>query len=151
MLVTATFHTYRTFKMTEWIKCSDRLPSNEQEILFYIPNDIFKGVFYNYDNCFESDFITDGGIGYKTDAVSHWMPLPDPPIYINEGIFELDVNNEEELQKIDVTYLYNGCIYFIKNKCAYKLIKNIDKGSIPTNIKNCFWEPMDESIFKDEE
>ena len=58
----------------EWINVKDRLPEHEEIILVYTYTgiDIFQFLenqFYHYEN------------GYvQNDVVTHWQPLPNPPI-----------------------------------------------------------------------
>lgn len=58
--------------MTEWIKCSDRLPEMNQRVLSYDDNEpaifVFKG------DHWLGDFY-----GYSLNAITYWMPLPLPP------------------------------------------------------------------------
>jgi len=77
---------------SEWIKCSDRLPENDQNVLVYHSEDfhITVGDFErdNVSYYIESDgskFYTDDG--WETEIswaqrgkVTHWMPLPNPPL-----------------------------------------------------------------------
>ncbi len=75
----------------EWVKCSDRMPENDQYVLVYHWDDfhITVGYFESHNVQFyiESDgskFYTDDG--WETEIpwaqkgpVTHWMPLPNPP------------------------------------------------------------------------
>lgn len=77
--------------MSEWNKCSDRLPYDDQMVL--VP--INKGIPFTeilicrYIKCGRPMFRHYGFLGVKdfTD-VTHWMPLPDAP----------EVENKEELK-----------------------------------------------------
>ena len=69
----------------EWISVKDRLPERNVEILTYaIVREEYKNLvlgeiepqyyvnkLYDDDNFLEDDF---------TRKITHWMPLPDPPI-----------------------------------------------------------------------
>ena len=48
----------------EWIKCSDRLPDDNVEVLVF---DVDIGIFILAIN---PDFM---------DGITHWQPLPEPP------------------------------------------------------------------------
>ena len=63
--------------VNRWIPCSERLPEKDVSVLIYAAGhrvtayfDAVKGVF----RLTESD-----GLFYRTSAVTHWMPLPEPP------------------------------------------------------------------------
>ncbi|HGM5304197.1 TPA: DUF551 domain-containing protein [Serratia marcescens] len=65
--------------MSEWIKCSERMPELDKRVLLY---------FGSYDGHIEDGCIGDDGDGpyhYFFDGDSlqqeptHWMPLPEPP------------------------------------------------------------------------
>ncbi len=77
--------------MSEWIKCSDRLPPVRQQILAYGPG---RGEYVNgvkMDICiWDGDQWWDeggteqtlegyGGGGWKDVSWTHWMPIPKPP------------------------------------------------------------------------
>lgn len=77
-----------------WISVKDRLPEYDEEVgceelLFYVPE---EGIFYGtykykcefYDdekiNMFWADNHDYDGGDAPIDNVTHWMPLPQPPI-----------------------------------------------------------------------
>ena len=59
--------------MSEWIKCSDRLPDDGVWVLIYQEGYVFDMASYSERNdLFEN--------GYEwLEGVTHWMPLPEPP------------------------------------------------------------------------
>ena len=66
----------------EWIKCSERLPKHEQNVIIYDKNgDIWYDVmFTNYEEDEQPSFYfepTDNII--MLDEVTYWMPLLEPP------------------------------------------------------------------------
>lgn len=74
----------------EWIKCSERLPENDDYVLVYNFKDGISTGFFkssDIDYYIESDgskFYTDTGwqTGYEWApymSPTHWMPLPKPP------------------------------------------------------------------------
>jgi hypothetical protein len=62
----------------EWIKCSERLPKENEEVLVFIKEN---------DSCcaqIAMDYISfpkDGNLWALTykEFITHWMPLPDDP------------------------------------------------------------------------
>ena len=78
--------------MNEWISVKERLPSNDDDVLVYHDRDHHISVGYfekdNVSYYHEEDgskFYTDSG--WETEipwaqkgGVTHWMPLPQPPM-----------------------------------------------------------------------
>lgn len=68
----------------EWILCSERLPEIDEDVLIYYPlwkDSPIQVAHLQHDGIlFES---SDGEFNFKASAVTHWMPIPDPPV--NEG------------------------------------------------------------------
>jgi hypothetical protein len=62
----------------EWISVEDRLPENER-VLVYIPQRDFL-----IADCVNGVWWEDQ-LGYVT-GITHWMPLPEPPINLNRGM-----------------------------------------------------------------
>ena len=61
--------------MSEWISVKDRLPENDSCILIY-DGDVgiciyYKGKFQDFD---------ENGYPFEKRYVTHWMPLPEPPV-----------------------------------------------------------------------
>ena len=73
--------------MSEWIKCSDRLPESVDPVLAHGWSR-WSGYFHTFigwtdgDSWYEinnGDYV-DGGFGDDYEAtVTHWQPLPAPP------------------------------------------------------------------------
>ena len=67
----------------EWIKCSDRLPLENENVILYDGNEVFCGNYFKGKNdriCYgvqACDGICYGH--YNKYKITHWMPLPDKP------------------------------------------------------------------------
>lgn len=58
--------------MAEWISVKDRLPEEGEVVVIYIKPEV--GVGYA-----ETDIYLMGDFDEYSEAVTHWMPLPEPP------------------------------------------------------------------------
>lgn len=60
----------------EWIKCSDRMPDDEQEVIVYdaIRGKVQSGMIY-----FDGEFVDFNEYYYRVSSPTHWQPLPPPP------------------------------------------------------------------------
>ncbi|URY99398.1 hypothetical protein HC6_0053 [Escherichia phage HC6] len=59
--------------MSQWIKCSERMPEQFKAILVFNEyGEIWSGAYDRY-----WDFYCDNVL---VECVTHWMPLPDPPL-----------------------------------------------------------------------
>jgi len=60
--------------MSEWIKCSEKMPEKYKQVLF------FDGYYILIGSLFTDPetpcFLFEGG---TSDSVTHWMPLPNTP------------------------------------------------------------------------
>lgn len=60
-----------------WIKCADRLPNKCTQVLLYVDD-------YKYPHITIGRLNTNGDVGhcddFLPDDVTHWQPLPQPPI-----------------------------------------------------------------------
>lgn len=61
-----------------WISVEDRLPGHKQEVICYDGVDVFTGIEYSEKYGFQ--WLESG---YEPENISHWMPLPKPPIKTN--------------------------------------------------------------------
>lgn len=70
--------------MTEWIKCSDRLPEENENVILYDGQTVFCGCYEGVDitdkKCFGNQACDGICYGwYEKKQPTHWMPLPKPP------------------------------------------------------------------------
>ena len=61
--------------MSEWIKCSDKMPDTKVTVIGYFPS---TGEVLGVIRCNEFSGVT-GDIPFRRDEVSHWQPMPAPP------------------------------------------------------------------------
>ncbi len=59
--------------MTEWIKCSDRLPDEDDKYLLFMR----KGLIMT-GNCYNGEFLPDDDRCYD-EKITHWAKLPEAP------------------------------------------------------------------------
>jgi len=60
--------------MSEWIKCSERLPERGKRVLMYSPN--------NEESDTGAISVQMGWVAHNklnVHGITHWMPLPDKP------------------------------------------------------------------------
>ncbi|EIT7682298.1 DUF550 domain-containing protein [Escherichia coli] len=57
-----------------WISCSDRMPDNNHDVLFF---DVWGYIRIGWFSADDRSWFTSGG-GCRME-VTHWMPLPEPP------------------------------------------------------------------------
>ena len=72
-----------------WVPVSERLPALGEEVLVYAPNDKFRQVAFDewrelrecpVDFSTVSVVVGEGWQEYEFEEVTHWMPLPAPPM-----------------------------------------------------------------------
>lgn len=63
----------------KWISVGDRLPEKNGDYLAYTRDGIVWPYFFT-----ASSGVWEDTLGYSTDTVTHWMPLPAPPKEENE-------------------------------------------------------------------
>jgi hypothetical protein len=62
-----------------WIPVSERLPEIGVRVLFY--NNFIKNIHKGWFSC--DEWVSEIGVFYNGDKlkrITHWMPLPEPPI-----------------------------------------------------------------------
>lgn len=63
--------------MTQWIKCSERLPEVDQEVLGIDDANNYEALLYTWS------FMSPGTYFFAASSgefhPTHWMPLPEPP------------------------------------------------------------------------
>jgi hypothetical protein len=67
----------------EWIKVTDKLPENKKTVLFSDSEEVYVGYLDTNNNWYEFIYSEDGDwIKY----VTHWMPLPKPPVQLTKEL-----------------------------------------------------------------
>ena len=65
---------------SDWIKCSDRLPEEHEDVLVAMNDGKYKSIHvgYAYNG---GDWMIDGKFWHEEGdpSITHWMPLPDMP------------------------------------------------------------------------
>lgn len=64
---------------TGWVDCRERLPEDCRPVLLYAPNDELRIISGWYEKANEDFWTLAWRGGSTTIAVTHWMPLPQPP------------------------------------------------------------------------
>ena len=59
----------------QWIKCSDKMPPVRHDVLLFIPHKEIVTGWHSGKTFFKSGVRS----GISDKAVTHWMPLPEPP------------------------------------------------------------------------
>ena len=68
--------------MMEWIKCCDRLPEENQNVLFYVKdrNEMFAGTFGGSFKDEPVEFFENlDCYNFEGEIITHWILLPLPP------------------------------------------------------------------------
>lgn len=66
----------KALEETQWISVKDRMPEEEQRVLYYFaPVGMHTGRYKKT----EHGNVFYGAAGWLTDDVTHWMPLPELP------------------------------------------------------------------------
>ena len=62
--------------MSQWIKCSDRMPEFDEVVLcgFWAKRSIGERKFK-----WEFQYFTKRSQDFDREMITHWMPLPEPP------------------------------------------------------------------------
>lgn len=60
------------FFANKWISVKDRLPEKSGDYIAYTKD----GIVWPYFFCGD---IWEDALGFSTETVTHWMPLPEPP------------------------------------------------------------------------
>lgn len=69
--------------MSEWISCSDRLPTEPGAYLVFKPISAYRLCLYDWlvdVRAWEQEWLRKKRSDFKPKTwVTHWMPLPEPP------------------------------------------------------------------------
>lgn len=64
--------------VSEWIKCSERMPEDFEDVLATDGNEVCLGYYFEDDNQ-RPVWGTYPTCPFCDGEISHWMPLPEPP------------------------------------------------------------------------
>lgn len=66
--------------MGEWIKCSERMPEEGEDVIVYDGlRQVHEGCYFQYGDRVVWEIPSYNPSYYDEVNVSHWMPLPEPP------------------------------------------------------------------------
>ena len=68
-----------TIEQPTWISCAERLPLYNERVLAYVCGRIEPLTLFYRDLLVEDYWEDDVGRVIRLGAVTHWMPLPEPP------------------------------------------------------------------------
>lgn len=71
--------------INQWISCKDKMPEDNTSVLFVcVSENGVKSVHYGYHTTISGIYCgwskTSGGWQYSDEDVTHWQPLPKPPV-----------------------------------------------------------------------
>lgn len=71
--------------INQWISCKDKMPEDNTSVLFvYVSENGIKSVHYGYHQTLKglgsSWAKPSGGWEYSDEDVTHWQPIPEPPV-----------------------------------------------------------------------
>lgn len=71
--------------VNQWISCKDKMPEDNTSVLFvYVSENGIKSVHYGYHQTLKGLGSAwakpSGGLQYCDDEVTHWQPIPEPPV-----------------------------------------------------------------------
>ena len=71
--------------MNKWISIHDKLPKIDKNVLIYYP--YWKGdeIHVARLDCDCLSFDICGEFNINVNSVTHWMPLPEPPVILIKG------------------------------------------------------------------
>lgn len=66
--------------MTQWIKCSERMPEEGEDVIVYDNlRQVHEGYYLQYGDLVCWELYSYSSSYYDEVKVTHWMPLPEPP------------------------------------------------------------------------
>lgn len=66
--------------MGEWIKCSERMPEEGEDVIVYDGlGQVHEGCYFRYGDGVVWEIPSYNPSYYDEVNVTHWMPLPEPP------------------------------------------------------------------------
>lgn len=75
-------------KFGKWISVKDRLPADNEVVLFCDGIYVYRGTRSWYDPGYR--WFPDGYWNYLDEAITYWMPLPSPPNHFPDATNKVD-------------------------------------------------------------
>lgn len=66
-------------QVPRWISAAERMPEENSTVLVYRPGMVRTILLVHYGKRWENGDVKSTEAGFKNGAISHWMPLPEPP------------------------------------------------------------------------
>ena len=63
--------------VNRWIPCSERMPEKDTSVIIYAAGHRVSAYYDAANGVFR--LTEENGLFYRKSAVTHWMPMPEPP------------------------------------------------------------------------
>lgn len=106
-----------------WVRTEDRLPEAGKRVLVFLHwlREMEKGVWRASEDTGELRWYLGGGTWYDRDDVTHWRPLPEPPIVEPEQKREVGCCGDCEHWKREPAYQdeWGACLVLTRSASPY--------------------------------
>ena len=69
---------HQGYTVSKWISCKEEMPDDGVNVLIYTGNRMISLAWYDKDMGYF--YICDSDYKYNSLDVTHWQPLPEPPV-----------------------------------------------------------------------